>query len=1195
MKTRTYQLSRQLILSLFCLLTTSLLYAQVDSKAYYKIYNSQGNVMDNGGVADGGNNANIFTMSEQKDNLAQVFSFIEIDGYYAIVLPKYNTAIDNCNMGSNGDGELVIQWECEKENRNQHWKLTKIKEDTYMITNRNNGLSLSFRKDGKVQQVKTDIDDNDQHWVLKKTKAKFPKEKKAVSKNDWENETIFGINKEPGHNTFVPFASVEELKNDPSYRKAWIHPAASNYLLLNGNWKFHWAKQPSERPVDFYKNGYDVSSWKEIPVPSCWEMLGYGTPIYTNITYPHKNKPPFIQTVEGWTIEKEPNPTGSYRRTFTIPQDWKEKEVFLHFDGVYSAMYVWINGKKVGYTQGANNDAEFNVTSYIKPGENTIACEVYRWSDGSYLEDQDMFRVSGIHRDVYLYATKKIRVRNFHLQSTLSDNLNNATLKVVGSIHNYGKRSTPHTCEFQLLSPDGKVILSQTQKVNPIDKNNESEITIEGTVSNPVLWSAETPNLYTALVILKDENGNTVEASSCQYGFRKIEIKNKKVYINNELVYFKGANRHDTHPKYGKAIPVESMVEDILLMKRHNLNTVRTSHYPNDPKMYALYDYYGLYVMDEADVECHGNHSISNNPTWKAAMVDRMVRMVERDKNHPSVIFWSMGNECGGGNNFIDMYKAAKAIDPSRYIHYEGKNETADMDSQMYPSIETIKARDKANSDKPYFLCEYAHAMGNAIGNLDEYWDYIENHSQRMIGGCIWDWVDQGFNKFGRPENEFFYGGGFGDKPNDHAFCANGIITSDRQITPKLLEVKKCYQYIKINAIDPLQGIIELDNRYDFTNLNKFTLIWEVLKDGIVIEKGQLNAPEAAPNEKINVTLPIKTKIEDNSEYFLNISIALKEKEVWADKGHVVATEQIALSDQPMLLENIDLATVGKINVDDKEPIVTLQGDKFSTSFNKKNGVMTSLVYDGMEMIFKSEGFTFNWYRSIDNDKRAWKETSFQLTRFDLQTDESAKKVTVTTDLIATIAGEKNASYPYQVIYTIYGNGAIDVNTTFNSPEKAYRIPRYGLSISLVPHMENVDFYGRGPIENYWDRKNAAYVGLYKNTVTGMEEAYIHTQTMGNRGDVRWMSISNNAGKGIKITAQNVIHFSALHFTDKQLWNDMKYIHELNNHRLAQTILNIDCIQRGLGNASCGPGQRPHYEIPVNTTLNYQFRIEPIK
>lgn len=872
---------------------------QFDPKQGYEIHTVNGLVLDNQESLD--TNTKIFISKREADKESQVWNLIpcEQEGCYTITSPLTQMNVDN-----SGKGKVecsVIQWSADPKNPNQQWKITALPNGNYVLTNVGTGYNLGFPDAGLVGepvfQLEPEASKSNQQWQIRKSNLKVVAEAlKTTSHNDWENERIYAINKEEGRATFIPFANSEEMKADPAYTRPWERTRSSRYLLLNGNWKFNWVKQPSERPVDFYKTSYDVSGWKEIPVPSNWEMHGYGTPIYTNITYPIRNNPPFIQGQRGYAVEKEPNAVGSYRREFVLPADWKDKEVFIHFDGIYSAAYVWINGKKVGYSQGSSNDAEFRITPYVKAGNNTVAVEVYRWCDGSFLEDQDMFRLSGIHRDVYLVASPKVRLRDIHLTSQISDRLDKAELKVKTDVHNYGKKVQEATVRVSLLNTEGKPVSSFIIPTGKITGGQENVCEGTTTIRDPRLWSAETPSLYTVQLELLDAAGNVLEATSQQYGFRKIEIRNNKVYINNALILFKGANRHDIHPQFGKAVPVESMIEDILLFKRFNLNTIRTSHYPNDPKMYSLYDYYGLYVMDEADIECHGNMSLSNRESWEGAYVDRMVRMVERDKNHPSVIFWSMGNESGGGRNFEATYQAAKAID-DRYIHYEGMNDVADMDSRMYPSIESMIEQDEQPRNKPYFLCEYAHAMGNAIGNLEEYWDYIEHHSKRMIGGCIWDWVDQGINMPGQPADHYYFGGSFGDRPNDNDFCCNGIVTADRQVTPKLWEVKKVYQYI---TLEPnAENSIGVRNRYVFLNLHDFNLRYVILKDGVPIAEEEFSLPDGKPGEHRAVQIPYSRYLTSEGEYYLNLEIKLKKDCVWAKAGHIVATEQLLLQKSP--------------------------------------------------------------------------------------------------------------------------------------------------------------------------------------------------------------------------------------------------------------------------------------------------------
>lgn len=1164
----------------------------IDSKAFYQIVSVNGLALDNQQSIN--NNSNIFLAPSNPKSEAQAWMFVKVEAdTYVIINPLGEKALDNGNQQK--DGTRVIQWSAELGNRNQQWKLTKVGENTYTFRSLASGLNLGYPDAGPVgeplYQLQPDASKDGQRFTLRKMDIQVNVELlKTSSTNDWENEKIFAVNKEPGRATFVPFSSVGELKSDPSYRKQWIAPQSSRYRSLNGNWKFNWVKQPSERPVNFYKTNYDVSQWDEIPVPSNWEMYGYGTPIYTNVTYPHRNNPPFIQGYRGKTSGIEPNPVGSYRREFTIPADWKGDEIFIHFDGVYSAMYLWINGKKVGYSQGANNDAEFNITAYVKPGKNTVAAEVYRWSDGSYLEDQDMFRLSGIHRDVYLVATPKLRLRDFYLTSAFEgDNLAKATFNVVADIHNYSsKRSGEAVLKVTLLDAAEKPVATMEGKVAAMDKNGETAVKLSAPVNRPELWSAEIPNLYTAILELQDANGKTLEVAQSQFGFRKIEIKNRRVYINNQQVFFKGANRHDIDPRHGKAVPVDMMIKDIVLFKQNNLNTIRTSHYPNDAKMYALFDYYGLYVMDEADIECHGNMSISNMPSWEDAFVDRMVRMVERDKNHPSVIFWSMGNESGGGQNFKAVYKAAKELD-DRPIHYEGNNNIADMDSRMYPAIESMRDQDMQDRDKPYFLCEYAHAMGNAIGNLDEYWDYIENKSQRMIGGCIWDWVDQGINKFGELPGRYYFGGGFGDSPNDFNFCCNGIVTPDRQVTPKLLEVKKVYQYIKFKPDDLKAGKITIENHYDFLDLNHFGLRWELLKDGKVVRSGKMDMPDAAPDSKVQVTLPYAADIQPGAEYFVTVSAVLKQPEIWANAGHVMADEQFAVQAFREVAP-VDTKALPELKMTEQNDQVQFTATGFSATFNKESGLLISLRYMGEEMFYRYNGFAFNGFRSIDNDRMGVRLLELKCISFAAELSPDKKEGKVATRLLAKVG---NVTVPYQVDYRLYADGTIDVDATFKADDH-FNLPRLSLQASLNPALEQVEWYGRGPQENYWDRKNAAYFGIYKNTVTGMEEAYVRSQSMGNRDDIRWVKLTNKANFGLKITSKDHLNFTALHFTDIDLWMTV-YGHDLNRVRRAEVILNLDCIQRGLGNASCGPRQRPHYLIEKNKDYSYKFRIEPVK
>lgn len=1184
-------MKKRILICLSCLFACIANGQTFDARSFYKIYNDRGEVMDNGDSMD--NSANIILGREAKGTAGQLFQISPAEnGCIHIGLPAYEKALDYTSDAK--EDLLIIQWDGYTDNIHQQWILTPAGGNgIYTISPRKHtGLALSYRKDGKVQLVRKNEADATQKWNIRKTNETMPKSVNAVGNENWENEQIFAVNKEDGRNTFHPFLSSESLNADPSLHEPWEFPRADNFMLLSGMWKFNWVDCPEKRPAGFYKEGFDANTWKEIPVPSSWEMLGYGTPIYTNVTYPHKNKPPFIRPVEGWTIEKEKNPVGSYLRTFHIDKSWMDKEVFLHFDGCYSAISIWINGKEVGYSQGANNDAEFNVTRYLRPGKNTLACEVYRWSDGSYLEDQDMFRLSGIHRNVYMYATRKVRVRDFHITDRMSDDLQTASFQVASELKAYGKNFSNLKVEVQVLDPQKREVARQESEVTSVRRSKPQMVYVSGNIPAKVaLWTAETPNLYTFIVTLKNAKGEVIETSANKYGFRRIEQKNNKVYINDELVLFKGVNRHDTHPILGKAIPVTSMKRDIELMKLNNVNTVRTSHYPNDARMYALYDAYGLYVMDEADVECHGNNSIAGKENWEPAMVDRMIRMVERDKNHPSVIFWSMGNECGGGKNFDAMYKAAKEMDPSRMIHYEAKNNLADMDSHMYPSVENMIAFDKEDRKKPYFLCEYAHAMGNAIGNLPEYWDYIENHSTRMIGGCIWDWVDQGLCKTGRPQNEYYYGSDFGDKPNSYDFCCNGIVTPDRKETPKLMEVKKVYQYIEVQAVSGNDNRIRIKNKYDFLSLNEFKMDWSLLKDGVIIERGTIELPDTRPNQSVEINVPYRSATDDGHEYAINVYFLKKNPAIWVPRIHYFASEQLLLEKKSHVTGN---ATGRKhsepLSIAENENDIHIQGSEFQTTFDKGKGTFISLIYNGKEMIHDNKGFTFNWYRSCNNDGRKYQDTTIEVQDCNMVAQED--NCIITVKAIASLTGEKNASYPYEVVYTISPCGKIDVKANFSLKDDAYKVPRLGLTASLSGNLEDVTYYGRGPWENYADRKASAFLGIYRNTVTGFEEEYVRSQSMGNREDVRWVKLTDKGESGIFIKANKNFNFSALHFTDKQLWNDMRHGHKRDANRLDETVLCIDAIQRGLGNQSCGPAPMEKYEMRPGT-YTCSFSIQP--
>ena len=1133
-----------------------------------------------------------------KKSQTQVWQIKKSDrpGYFMFYSPSADVALDNGNHGTQ-EGE-VLTWQFSPSNANQQWLIEKGGAETVVLTCAAGGLKLGYNDNcqpgGRPWQLKGTNQSEFLQWRLVKTNLKVDAISEAQkSKNDWENEAIFGINKEPGRATMLLYASEKEMKGDAAYQQPWLWPNSSLRVMLNGQWQFNWVPKPEDRPIDFYKPSFDASSWKTIPVPSCMEMQGYGTPIYTNVTYPFRNQPPFIKGQEGYTVVKEPNAVGSYRRTITVPSSWNGREIYLHFNGIYSAAYVWVNGQKVGYTQAPNVDAEFDVTKYIKPGiENLVCVEVYRWSDGSYIEDQDMFRLSGIHRDVYLEARQKLHVQDVKLTSMMGgrgrrggDNFSRAFLGIDVTLQNLDKKAADARVDVELVNPAGKTIQTAILQVSDI-KNGKKDAKLNLEVQNPELWSAEKPNLYTVNISV----GGDVYTQ--KYGFRKIENRNGQVFINGKRVMFKGADRHDTHPIYGKAIPVESMIEDILLMKRYNLNTVRTSHYPNDPRMYALYDYYGIYVMDEADVECHANHRLSRDPKWEGQYVDRQVRMVQRDKNHPSVIFWSMGNECGGGQNFVASKKAIQELD-DRLIHYEGMNEVADMDSRMYPQLNHMIRLDQQADlqGRPFFLCEYAHAMGNAIGNLQEYWDYIEFESKRMIGGCIWDWVDQSLCKWGEPTTNMYYGGGFGDYPNDNDFCCNGIITADRHVTPKLLEVKKVYQYVDFKLTDG--GKLRIRNRYCFTPLSDFTFHWSLLRDGKMIKAGTASLPEVLPGDSCFIDLPCEVPAGEGL-YHLNVSLKLKEATRWAEAGHEVACEQLCLKyGEPTLMDAVKVG--GALKVEENAQQVSVKGDGFAFAVSKQSGAVTELSYNEKPIIVTGDkvpfgNLTFNGYRSISNDRKGNLRSTIESPKVTAEGAEDAIIINVKYNVKAGRDGQ--TSVPVETTYTIYNDGSIGVKGNFGN-EGNKDFSRLGLIAALEPRLGNVQWLGRGPHENYPDRKTSAFMGVWNGTVNGMTEEYEKPQSMGERCDVKWVTFTDDKGEGVRFCTGGTFDFSALHYMDEELWQT-KYKHELGKIHRPEIILHLDAAMRGLGNASCGPGPLEKYELREKN-YSYGFVIEPIK
>lgn len=1014
----------------------------------------------------------------------------------------------------------------------------------------------------------------------------------AIPGDYWEDETVFSENKEPGHATYMPYATREELLADTArFRRPWVDAKSSRSISLNGVWKFSFVDEPSKRPTTFWQQGFDVTEWDDIPVPSNWEMQGYDKPLYVNVDYPHANQPPYIRKrndYSGYGI----NPVGSYVRDFELPSDWNDKRVFVNFGGIYSAAYVWVNGIYIGYTQGANTDHEFDITKAVTAGKNRLAVQVFRWCDGSYLEDQDMFRMSGIYRDVTLFATPETFIRDHYITSSLdaASDYRSGKLNVELTVANRGSEIESVLASVELLDNTGKSVTKLPERlVSGLMPGSESVVSLSTDLSGLKLWTAETPNLYNVVVTLKNTEGEELEAFSTPYGFRHIEIKDRAVLINGRKVFFKGTNRHDTHPLYGRAVTTESMLEDVRLFKQNNLNTIRTSHYPNASKMYAMFDAFGIYVMDEADIECHANTSISNMRSWAPAFVDRAERMVYRDRNHPSVTFWSLGNESGGGSNFRDTYDAVRKLDP-RIIHYEGQGDWrySDMTSIMYPSLSVLRSQDNSSDSRPHFVCEYAHAMGNAIGNLKEYWDLIEN-SNRIIGGCIWDWVDQAIYN---PEDiktgtlrGYFTGYDF-PGPHQGNFCSNGIVAPDRKPSAKLQEVKHVYQYVKMKSFDSATRTLSLKNTYDFINLDQFDVAWTLLCDGVPAESGIITNYSLAPESEGSLTIPYTKEVSPDHEWIVDIRFLTRVSTLWADAGHELAVDQFVVGSRPALPEIplVDMDVHDLMEYHESGSTVVVYGlwKNFEYTFGE-DGSLESMLVNGKEFINNGCGPRFDTHRYIENDK--YSNTSMDISMLSRDVSYGDGCVIINTSLSA-----RNMCR-YDITYTVWYNGEVDMYVAFKPLSGELR--RMGLSMQLTRGLENIEYYARGPLANYCDRKTGEMFGRYTTTVDGMRELYVKPQSMGNREDLRDVTFSDGKGCNLKIQTEGQVAFSALHFTDADL---MAASHDFDLRPRNEIVVHLDYMQRGLGNASCGGAPvdaLSQYRIPSSGTYTYKLRFTP--
>lgn len=1031
---------------------------------------------------------------------------------------------------------------------------------------------------------------------------------------EWEDLTVNTVN------TVVPHASIVSQPDNASALNAGFRESV-NVLSLDGKWKFTYSPAPAERPYWFFKDDFDTRSWGEITVPSTWEREGYGIAYYVNSGYTFPVNPPFIDHAD--------NPVGSYKRSFNLPSEWKDKEVFLNFDGVSSAFYVWINGEQVGYSEDSKTTAGFNITPFLRKGKNNIAVEVYRYCDGSYLECQDFFRLSGIQRSVWLHARPKMYIRDYFVKPTLVNNYTDGLLNLSVELACNEKRPAGSRLEASLYDGDTK-IFGETKDLDPIDSIAVVDLTAEVPAVRP--WSAESPSLYTLVLTLADSRGRVLESVSSRIGFRTTEVKDGRFLVNGKAIYLKGTNMHEHDPVNGHTIDEALMLKDIRLMKMNNINAVRTSHYPQPERFYELCDEYGLYLIDEANIESHGigynpDVTLAHRPEWLGQHMFRTVRMVERDKNHPSVIIWSLGNEAGDGQNFVATYKWIKGRDDSRPVQYERAEKWTrtterhtDIWCPMYPSPEEVEAyalnEGKPGFDRPYIMCEYAHSMGNSTGNLQDYWDIIEKYGI-LQGGFIWDWVDQGMLETDEDGEDYYaYGGDYGPvgSPSDGNFCCNGLVGPDRTPHPALTEVKKVYQYVGFRPADLSKGLVTIINKYDFTNLSFFTINWEVLANGVLFSSGHLNQMNLEPGDSVTVEIPYGiTTPSPGTEYHLNLHVSRADEWGIIPQDHMYASEQMLLpfhapaetaAEESMVL--LDTRTEGSD--------LTFAGEDFEIVFDMSSGIMKSYKAGDQELILSGPRPDF-WRAPTDNDygngmdKRnaPWREAGSKaiLKSAHISQPGMGSAGVKFTFEIPGQGGKKIAELITE--YKVHSGGTVDVVFDFKKTDMSLEeIPRVGMQMILPGRLTDLSWFGRGPHENYIDRKTSAFAGVYESSVADQYVAYVRPQENGYRTDTRWLNVTDGNGKGLRFEGQPLFSFAAMNYLHEDFESQGSLAGyrpdaKLVNRHISDVVprdlvrVNIDYGQMGVGgDDSWGARTHPEYCL-LAREYRYSFRMVPLR
>jgi len=1015
-----------------------------------------------------------------------------------------------------------------------------------------------------------------------------------------EDPECLGINKEPYHSTLMPYANLAEALKAKRHESSYC-------MTLNGTWKFNYVAWPQNRPVDFYKTTYDVSSWDDIKVPSNWQLLGYGTPYYRNFGYTIQPDFPHVMSTppKEYTAYEERNPVGSYRRDFEIPANWDKRETFVTFDGVDAGFFLWINGEKVGYSVNSRNAAEFNITKYIKPGRNTIAVEVYRYTSGTYLEDQDMWRLSGIFRNVTLWSASNLHIRDFYVKTDLDNQYRDATVFVEAKVKNLGVKKSKATDLSVSLYNDEKVVAGAfaEARVPALMPGEETIVRLSYKVSNPEKWTAETPKLYTNVIILNDYK-TTPEIMSSRLGFREIEIRGRQFLVNGIPIKLKGANRHENWPEVGHAITEEQMIKDLELLKQGNCNHVRTCHYSDDPRWYELCDEWGIWLVAEANVECHGlDGKFDEEPRIKAAIVDRNVANAENFKNHPSVIIWSLGNECGGrGTNFLAAMDAVRAVDASRPVHYErfgiGAKNPADIDSRMYTSpSDVVRIAQDTSYQKPFYLCEYAHAMFNSMGSIGEYCDAFDKYPT-LLGGAIWEWMDQGIYNRRDPKHPILaYGGGFGEYPNNDYFIHKGVINSERGLKPHYPEMKKAYQWIGITAADLAKGTVNIRNKYQYIDLSGFKGSWTISENGTEILRGELTMPSVAPCTDATVSVPCQiANPKPGAEYFLRISFTLAQDELWAKKGFEVASEQFELPVSVSAVES--LAKVETLGMKQNTRDIQVNGKDFSLKFDKTTGTMTQMNVNGTNLLANENGGPklHLWRAPHRNDDMwangEWNKKGLRNLKWTATLVRAEKLNASTVKVTVNLEGEGLDSFKvsHKAVYTITGDGKVKVQNDVNTNKPDLVIAHMGVRMMLDKNLDAFSYFGRGPMENYSDRKRGFDVGVYSSTVAEQFTPYEKPMECGNHEDIRWASLLNGNGKGLKVSATNsLLQVAALPYSDEDMDN-VQYRIDLPER--SATVFCVNYRTLGVGSNGCGPRPLEQYRVWAKpTTFEYQINL----